>query len=107
MGKTLRKILNIISWIAFIFGVMMVLWRIFGDSQSDLALITPFIIMLISGVWTINDEIKNNQTDYTVFKHQIKSSFDKIKNDMDELKKGINKLNERNDNIKSRSRRKK
>lgn len=76
----LKQIPDILFWIALIIGIIMIIWRIFGNSLTDLAVIMPFILMLILKIWAISDEIKE-------FKHDVKSSFNKIKIDMKNLKR--------------------
>ncbi len=85
MSKLKKQILNIIFWIALIVGIVMVLWRIFGNSPTDLTVITPFIIMLISKIWSMDNESRE-------FRYQIKSSFNKVRQDMSRIEnKLINK----------------
>lgn len=79
MGKLLRKILNIIAWIALTVGVVMVLWRIFGNSPTDLAVISPFVVFGLVKVWDIGNELKD-------FKYEAKLSFKKVKEDFKNLK---------------------
>ncbi len=74
-----RQILNILFWIFLIIGIIMIIWRIFGNSPTDLMIITPFILMSIIKTWSVSDELKE-------FKYEVKSSFTKIKIDMDNLK---------------------
>jgi len=86
MTKPIKKIiLDIVFWIALIVGIIMVLWRIFGNSPTDLALITPFIVMLISKIWNVNNELKD-------FKWEVKSSFNKVRGDMNRIETKIDKL---------------
>jgi len=85
MEELRKKILNIIFWIALVIGIIMVLWRIFGNNPTDLAVITPFIIMLISKIWDINNDFKD-------FRYHVKSSFNKVKTDMGRIENKIDKL---------------
>ena len=85
MGELLRKILNIIAWIALIVGVIMVLWKIFGNSPTDLALISPFVVFGLAKIWGIDNSLRE-------FKYNVKLSFKKVDNDMNDLKKKANNL---------------
>ena len=85
MGELLRKILNIIAWIALIVGVIMVLWKIFGNSPTDLALISPFVVFGLAKIWGIDNSLRD-------FKYNVKLSFKKVDNDMNDLKKKANNL---------------
>ena len=74
-----KEILNILFWVALIILVILIIWRIFGNSPSDLSIIiTAFFIILIK-MWTISDELKE-------FKHEVKFSFHKVKEDMDKIR---------------------
>lgn len=81
-----RKILNILFWIFLIIGIIMLVWRLFGQSPSDLAIIGPFVFMLLFKMWSISDELKEFKHDFRYFKHEVKSSFAKVKEDMDSFK---------------------
>ncbi len=87
MSKLKRKILNIIFWIALIVGIIMVLWRIFGDSPTDLAIITPFIVMLISKMWDMNEAIIEVGHQVKILSMNTKSAFEKVKQDFENLNK--------------------
>ena len=80
MVKLLRKIINIIAWIALIVGIVMVIWRVFGNSPTDLAVISPFIVFGLAKVWDIGNELKD-------FKHDVKFSFKKVRDDINKLSK--------------------
>lgn len=80
MKPFMKKMLNVLFWILLIIGIILLIWKLFGNSPTDLAVITPFILMLIIKMWAVSDELKE-------FKHSVKSSFDKIKVDIDNLKK--------------------
>ena len=80
-----RKILNILFWILLLIGVALVLWRILGNSPSDFSIILTFTLMLMFKILSVSDELKD-------FKHDVKTSFNKIKeDDMDEIKDILNK----------------
>ena len=78
MGEQIRKILKAIAWIALIVGIIMILWRIFGNSPTDLAVIVPFIIFGLAKIWEIDSGLKD-------FKHEIKLSFGKVREDLNKL----------------------
>ena len=71
-----------------IVGIIMILWRILGDSPTDLAIITPFIIMLISKMWDMNNEFRD-------FRYHVKSSFNKVGEDINRIETKIDKLNKK------------
>ena len=95
---TRKDIFNILFWIFLIIGIILVLWRIFGNSPSDLAIILPFILMLLFKIWSISDEVKD-------FKHDIKLSFYKVKNEIKDSEMNINNLRKDVDDIKTKSKR--
>ena len=85
MPNIKKTILEIIFWVALIVGIIMVLWRIFGDSPTDLAIITPFIVMLVSKVWDMNNNFRD-------FRHHVKSSFSKVRGDISRIENKIDIL---------------
>ncbi len=74
-----RQILNILFWILLIIGIILIVWRISGNSPSELSIIITFILTLMFKLWSISDEMKE-------FKHEIKFSFAKVKEDFNDLK---------------------
>ena len=80
MSELKRKILETIARIALIVGIIMVLWRIFGNSPTDFAVITPFIIFGLAKIWSTNWELKN-------FKTEVRLSFRKVREDIHTLNK--------------------
>ena len=88
MKKLKRKILNIIFWIALAVGIIMVLWRIFGDSPTDLAIITPFIVMFVSKMLDMNETIREVGYQVKILSINTKSAFEKVREDF----KNLNKL---------------
>jgi len=85
MGKLLRKILDVIAWIALIVGIIMVIWRIFGDSPTDLAVISPFIVLGLAKIWTNNNNIKEVDYQIRLLARSTKHSFEKVREDIDKL----------------------
>lgn len=74
-----KKILNILFWILLIVVAVLVLWRILGDSPSDLQIIIPVMLMLLVKLWSVSDDLQG-------FKHEVKASFANVKTDIDEIK---------------------
>jgi len=63
--KNKIDIKNILFWVFLIIAIILLIWRIFGDSPSDLAIIATFISMLMFKIWSVSDrqiksEIKFN-----------------------------------------------
>ena len=75
-----RKILNILFWVLLLIVVALILWRIFGNSPTDLQIIIPIMLMFLVKMWTISDEVKE-------LKHEARMSFSKVKSQMEKLKK--------------------
>ncbi len=73
------EILNILFWIFLIIGIILLIWYIFGNSPTELAITLTFILTLMFKMWTVSDEIKD-------LKHEVRMSFVKVKTDFDELK---------------------
>lgn len=82
MGK--RNILNILFWIALIVVIILILWRIFGNSPSDLSIIISALFAILLKMWAISDELKE-------FKHEVRFSFHKVKEDINQIDRGLTK----------------
>ena len=64
-----KQILNALFWILLIIGIILVIWKIFGNSPTDLQITLTFILMLLFKIWAISDELKE--------------SFSKVKQDLE------------------------
>jgi uncharacterized membrane protein YesL len=73
-----QDIFNILFWIFLIIGIILLLWRIFGNSPTDLAIILPFILMLLFKMWSMSDNLNS-------FKHEVKFSFHKVRENINNL----------------------
>lgn len=82
MSKLKQKILNTIAWIAFAIGIVMVLWRIFGNSPTDLAVISPFVVFGLAKIWYNSNTILE-------LKINMKHGFDKVREDINRLESKI------------------
>jgi len=74
-----KEILNILFWILLVVGIGLVLWKIFGNSPSDLSIMLTFTLMLLFKMWGVSDELKD-------FKSDVKISFSNVKNEISKLK---------------------
>lgn len=90
MKSIKTKILDVLFWIFLIIGIIMVLWRVFGNSPTDLAVISPFIAMTLMKVWS-----NNNKT--WELKIKMRKGFNKVRGDIGRIETKIddlsNKLN--------------
>ncbi len=86
-----KDILNILFWILFIIVIILILWRIFGNSPSDLAIILPALLMLLLKIWSISDNLND-------FKHEVKFSFHQVRQDINNINQKLDihdkKINE-------------
>lgn len=72
---TRKQIFNALFWMLLIIGIILVIWKIFGNSPTDLQIILTFMLMLLFKIWSISDELKE-------FKYEVKTSFHKVKEDL-------------------------
>jgi len=86
MSKLKKQILDIIFWVALIVGIIMILWKIFGDSPTDLAIITPFIVMALMKIWSNSRAIKDVGHQIKILSINTKSGFEKVRKDFENLK---------------------
>jgi Mg2+/citrate symporter len=77
-----KRIFNILFWIALIIGIVLILWMVFGDSPTELGVVITFMLALLFKIWSVSDETKE-------FKHEVKMSFVKVREDFSELKKKL------------------
>ena len=73
-----KNILNILFWIALVVTVLLVLWKIFGSSSSDLSIAITFGLVILFKMWAISYDLNE-------FKHEVKMSFGNVKSDFKEL----------------------
>jgi len=92
MSKLKKQILNIISWIALAIGIIMVLWRIFGNSPTDLAVIAPFIVFAIMKIGANSGAIKDVGHQVKILSMNTKFAFDKVRRDIHRIETKIDKL---------------
>ena len=72
------QILNLLFWILLIIGIILLVWYIFGNTPTELAITLTFILTLMLKMWAISDELKE-------FKHEVKFSFHRIKEDINNV----------------------
>lgn len=73
-----KDVLNILFWILFVIVIILILWRIFGNSPSDLTIALPALLMVLLKMWSISDNLNE-------FKHEVKISFNQVKTDMNNI----------------------
>lgn len=87
MTQLKKQILDILFWVALAVGIIMILWKIFGDSPTDLAIITPFIAMALMKIWSNSGAIKDIGHQVKVLSINTKSAFEKVREDFEDLNK--------------------
>ena len=92
MAEIKKLILDIIFWVALVIGIIMIIWRIFGDSSTDLAIITPFIVMVLMKIWSNTGAIKDVDHQVKVLSMSTKSAFDKVKGDINRIENKLDIL---------------
>lgn len=79
-----KHILNILFWTALAIVIALILWRIFGNSPSDLSIMISALFAILLKMWAISDELKE-------FKHEIRFSFHKAKEDISKINQKLAK----------------
>lgn len=83
-----KKYLDILFWVSLVVGIVMVLWKIFGNSPTDLQVIAPFIVMGFVKVWDVNErQIR--------LEMGTKNGFTKMKYDFGLIKQDLSLIKER------------
>ena len=87
---TRKEVFSILFWVFLIVTIILILWKILGDSPTDLSIMISIMIMLLFKMWAVSDDLIE-------FKHEVRMSFHKVKVDISDIKKDfINlKLKER------------
>ena len=50
------KILDILFWVFLVIGIVMIMWRLFGNSPTDLQVLVPFVVMGFLKIWNMNEK---------------------------------------------------
>lgn len=77
----------------------MIVWRIFGNSPTDIELIGPIIVMSMMKRWANSEAIKDIGYQVKTLSLNTKTAFEKVKDDFDNLNSNMN-------NLKNKSKRK-
>ena len=88
----LRQILDILFWIALTIVVILVLWRIFGNSPTNLSIIVASLLTLLLKIWSISDNLND-------LKYKTSLSFHKAR---EEISMMNNKFESRFNNLESK-----
>ena len=75
-----------------IITIVLILWRIFGNSPTDLSVMISIMMMLLFKIWSVSDNLNG-------FKYEVKMSFHKVKNEIKDLGMNISNLRKDVDNI--------
>ena len=78
----LRQILDILFWIMLATSIVLLLWYIFGNSPTELAITITFILTLLLKVWSISDNLKDFQHKTALSFHKVREETDKVKENM-------------------------
>ena len=82
------NIKDILFWIFFVIGIAMILWKIFGNSPTDLQVVIPFIIMGFLKIWGMNERMIKLEMKTKNGFYNMKRDMNLIKQDLNLIKKG-------------------
>ena len=102
INMKLRQILDILFWILLIIVIILIIWRIFGNSPTDLAIIIPAIFMVLLKMWSISDNLKDFQYKTTLSFHKVREEINGVKENINEVNNRLNKVENRLDKIESK-----
>ena len=54
-----KRILSILFWILLIILIVLIIWRIFGNSPSDFSILITALLTILIKMWAISDELKD------------------------------------------------
>ena len=49
--------LNILALISLLIGIILLIWKVFGNGPTDLLVLTPFIFTMLFKLWSISSEV--------------------------------------------------
>jgi peptidoglycan hydrolase CwlO-like protein len=98
-----EDIFNILFWITLVIGLLLLLWYIFGNSPTELAIILTFMLMLMFKMWAISDNLNNFKYETKFSFHKVREDIGKINNKLDQhdnkLEKIDNRLNQHDNKL--------
>lgn len=77
-----NQVVEILTWLFLVIGIALLIWHIFGHSPSEVYVLLPFILFLITKTWGISNELKEHKINYHIFKETVKNSFINLKPDI-------------------------
>lgn len=80
---------NILFWIFLIIAIILLIWNVFGSSPNEFIAIIALIFMLALKMWSISDRQIKLDIRFNSLQFNIKDGFNKIKTDMDLIKKKL------------------
>lgn len=86
------KILDVLSWIFLAIFVIFALWYIFGSSPVETTFLFSLVSLLLVKVWKMSNEFSYFRGDYTQFKENCKESFQRTREDMEEMKTDVKEI---------------
>ena len=73
----------------------MIIWKVLGNSPSDLEILAPFIVMSLIKIWSNSDRVRDVRHEVNILSVNIKSSFRDVKKDFDRIENKIDLLNKK------------
>ena len=76
------NIREVLFWIFLVLSIVFLIWRVFGNTPTELITFITIIFMVVLKLWSVSDR---------QIKHEIKvkNSFSKMRQDMDLIKKKL------------------
>lgn len=85
-------ILDALAWILLGITVIFAVWYIFGSSPVETTFIFSIVSLLLVKVWKMSNEFSYFRGDYTQFKENCKESFQRTREDMEEMKTDVKEI---------------
>ncbi len=96
------RIKEILFWLLILTSIVLLIWRILGNSPTTDLVIYPLIIALVINAWTINGSVSSLKTRMQNFEKQFAAmaidfkehlkNFSKLQNEVSELSKAVSEL---------------
>ena len=77
------NIREVLFWIFLVLSIVFLIWRVFGNTPTELITFITIIFMVVLKLWSVsNRQIKHEM--------KVKNSFNKMRQDINLIKKKLN-----------------
>lgn len=94
-NKIIEWILTAVFLILSVFGIILLVWSLVGDSPTEIQTLSAFVGIILSYLIIANFKVGIFMGEMRKFKETTKNSFVRIRDDMDEIKEKLDSIAEK------------